>query len=152
MSRHIYSPIGNISELMVTRYEYSGPWFRAGAVFGLAFLAMMFSTFQQISYFYFEDIEDLGGGTNSEWCKEFSNGVDITVDAHCNQLQIDMQISVVLTLISLGLTMICMAQSRYLEEEVEESEPSNFTCGHGVSIHAYCEICETMDILTDKQD
>ena len=113
---------------MAGKFDYSGPWFRAGAVFMIVFLIMVIVSKQQIEFFYLEkggwgEYDSEKGEreqiTRSEYCANFYEEGYID-SVGCDTWRFDTQISVVLTLLSIGFAMMCLAQSNYLEKEIEE--------------------------------
>ena len=123
---------------MAGKFGYSGPWFRAGVVFVIAFLIMVIVSKQQIEFYYLEEGEwgeyDSEKGarekmTRSEYCDENlieaqeTGGWPVTSKvSSCSTWRFDTQISVVLTLLSIGFAMMCLAQSNYLEKEIEDKK------------------------------
>ena len=102
---------------MSGKYTYSGPWFRAGAVFALVSVMTLIISFQQIDFYYLEENNWQGEErTLAEYCDDEDSLAPLFT---CNESRFNAQISVVMTLLSIGFTMMCLAQSRYLEKEIE---------------------------------
>ena len=123
---------------MAGKFGYSGPWFRAGVVFVIVFLIMVIVSKQQIEFYYLEEGEwgeyDSEKGarekmTRSEYCdenlieaQETAGSPSTSQVSSCSTWRFDTQISVVLTLLSIGFAMMCLAQSNYLEKEIEDKK------------------------------
>ena len=106
---------------MAIRSDYSDSWFRAGFIFGIASLVMLIIVAQQVGFYYLEEDETRSSDgerhTRSEWCSETRGYMDA---GECSQWKFNAQISVALTLISIGFATMCFAQSRYLESHEED--------------------------------
>ena len=103
---------------MAIRSDNPVSWFRAGFIFGITTIMMLFIAIDQVGSYYFEE-QIIGGEphTKSEWCSETRA---VTDAGDCRQWKFNAQISVVLTLFSIGFGTMCFAQSRHLEPYEEE--------------------------------
>ena len=102
---------------MSGKYTYSGPWFRAGAVFALVSVMTLIISFQQIDFYYLDEKNWQGEERSlADYCEDEDS---LAPSFSCNESRFNAHVSVVLALLSIGFTMMCFAQSRYLENEIE---------------------------------
>ena len=98
---------------MADKPDYPGYWrLFAGIVFAIAFILMVNISTQQIEFYYFEEgkwLYENGNyeeATRSEWC----DADDRMDPANCNSWKFNTHISVVLTLLPLGFTLMCLGR------------------------------------------